>query len=217
MRLLKVGIGLITIVSAFYILPAQAQTARSAKFDCERNKSFQATFDQSNAIVTLDSGVALRMRQVPSGSGIRYVNAGYTLTSKGNAAVIERNGTTLYTNCTTQLSMLPNPTRTVSGSVSYLQRIALPPNAVVVVKLQDVSRMDVAADTIAEQTINTNGRQVPIPFTLTYDPAKINPKGRYAVTASILIDGQLRWRNTTQYPVLTQGAPSQVDVRVNQI
>jgi uncharacterized lipoprotein YbaY len=102
----------------------------------------------------------------------------------------------------------------VTGTVAYLPRIALPPQAVVEVKLLNVSRADAPAITIAEQIISTNGRQVPIPFSLSYDPEAIDPQHRYAVQARILINDRLRWINTTQYPVITQGNPSIVDILV---
>ncbi len=68
--------------------------------------------------------------------------------------------------------MFPNEVQAaVSGTVFYLQRIALPPDASVAVKLVDISKQDVPAVTIAEQKITPRG-QVPIPFELQYDPAK---------------------------------------------
>ncbi len=55
-------------------------------------------------------------------------------------------------------------TATLTGSVTYLQRIALLPDAVIDVQLQDVSKADVAANVIASQTNTTTGENVPIPF-----------------------------------------------------
>jgi len=106
---------------------------------------------------------------------------------------------------------------TVSGAVTYLPRIALPANAVVDVSLVDVSRADAPAITLASQSIITGGRQVPIPFELVYNPEQIDPRFTYAVQARILIDGQLRFISTTQFAVITQGNPSQVEVRVEPV
>ena len=61
------------------------------------------------------------------------------------------------------------------ATVAYRERIALPADAVINVQLLDTSVADVAAQTVAEVLINAEGRQVPVPFTLTYDPAKIVP------------------------------------------
>lgn len=105
----------------------------------------------------------------------------------------------------------------VTGVVTYRQRIALPPNAVVEVKLLDVSRADAPADTIAEQTISTNGQQVPIPFNLPYEASQIQSRNHYAVAARILVDGKLRWISTRRYAVLTFGHPSQVEVMVEPV
>ena len=97
----------------------------------------------------------------------------------------------------------------LNGTVTYLQRIALPPNAIVEVSLQDVSKMDAPAEVIDSVTIPTAGRQVPIPFTLRYDPAQIDERYTYTVSARITVDGVLTWISTTQHPVLTGRAHRQ--------
>lgn len=95
----------------------------------------------------------------------------------------------------------------LTGTVTYLQRIALPSGSVVEVQLQDVSRADAQAQIIASQTITTAGENVPIPFRLSYDPAQIDPRFTYALSARITINGELRWINTESYAVLTHDAP----------
>jgi uncharacterized lipoprotein YbaY len=112
----------------------------------------------------------------------------------------------------------PMNTATVTGNVTYRARIALPANAVVNVQLQDVSRADAAAIVLDDQTIATNGKQVPIPFTLRYNPSQIQPGHSYAVSARILVDGQLQWISTTRNSVITNGNPtSNVTVTVQQV
>ncbi|MDM0035014.1 YbaY family lipoprotein [Variovorax sp. J22P271] len=101
----------------------------------------------------------------------------------------------------------PVPLR-VTGSVAYRERIALDPEAEVVVQLLDVSRMDVAAVVLAEQRIRAGGRQVPFQFELGVDPARIDPRMRYTVSARILQGGQLLFVTDTAHPVLTQGQGS---------
>lgn len=92
---------------------------------------------------------------------------------------------------------------TVSGTVGYMPRIALLPGAEVWVELADVSRADAPAKVIAAQLIIANGRQVPFEFALNYENASIDPRGRYTVSARILVDGTLRWTSDTAYPVIT--------------
>ena len=107
---------------------------------------------------------------------------------------------------------------TLTGTVVYRERIALPPEAVVRVTLEDVSRADAPAVVLAEQTIRPDGRQVPIPFALAFDSAGVDPQGRYVVRAVISdADGRLRWTSDTAHPVLTDDAPSaDVQVRVRR-
>ncbi|GEM_PF-2152776 len=100
----------------------------------------------------------------------------------------------------------------VTGSVTYMAKIALPPGAVVEVKLQDVSRADAPAVTIGEYVITTSGNQVPFPFEIKYNPTAIDPRFTYAVRARITVDGELWFTSDKTYPVITQGNSSTVNV-----
>jgi putative lipoprotein len=105
----------------------------------------------------------------------------------------------------------------VTGTITYRQRIALTPNAVIEVKLIDESRADAPAKTLAEQTIRPAGKQVPIAFELTYDPARIDPRGRYFIQVRILEGTQLRFASTDAYPVITGGNSNKVNVIVKPV
>lgn len=97
----------------------------------------------------------------------------------------------------------------LTGTVSYRERMALRMDAVISVRLSDVSLMDVPSIPIAEQTIPARGKSVPIPYKLSYDPERIQDSNTYAVRAEIRSgDGQLMWTTDTMIPVLTRGAPS---------
>ena len=103
----------------------------------------------------------------------------------------------------------------LTGTVTYRVRRALPDDAVVQVKLVDVSRADAPAPVLAEQEIVTGKKQVPIPFELQYDPTAIDPRFTYAVQARIEIGGQLRFITKQMYGVLTRGYPvTEVEVIV---
>jgi len=108
------------------------------------------------------------------------------------------------------------PMAAVTGNVFYLQRIALPDDAQVRVTLADVSKMDVAAEVIAEQTLY-GPLQVPLPFRLEYDPARIDERMSYAVQARIESGGRLLFVTTEQHPVITRGNPTELEVRVDPI
>ena len=106
---------------------------------------------------------------------------------------------------------------TVTGTVAYRQRIALPPDAVVRLVIEDISRADAPAISVAEEQVPTSGKQVPIPFDVKYDPAALNPSHRYQIRATISSGGKLLFTSTTAYPVLTQGAPERhIEILVQQ-
>ncbi|MBC6698214.1 YbaY family lipoprotein [Hymenobacter puniceus] len=104
------------------------------------------------------------------------------------------------------------PRDTVTGTVTYRERMALPATAVVRVHLLDVSRQDIAATIIDSVTIRPNGDQVPLPFTLTYDPGRIQESNTYIVQARIQVSGQLLFLSDVAYPVITRGNPQQAQV-----
>ena len=86
------------------------------------------------------------------------------------------------------------------------------------VTLQDVSKADAPAELISTQTIATQGAEVPIAYSLKYDPAKIDAKNTYAVRATITEGGKLTWTSTKRYAVLTRGAPvDNVEIIVEQV
>jgi putative lipoprotein len=102
----------------------------------------------------------------------------------------------------------------VTGTVTYLQRMALTPDAIVMVRLEDVSRADAPTQLIGEQDIATEGRQVPVPFEIRYDPKAIDPSHTYAVSAQIVQGERLLFVTDTQHPVITRGNPSTVEILV---
>jgi uncharacterized lipoprotein YbaY len=106
----------------------------------------------------------------------------------------------------------------VTGTVTYLQRSALPPDAVVTVRLSDISKADAPAEVIAEQTIPTQGNQVPFAYILPFDQAQIVDSHTYAVQARIEAGGKLLFINTASYPVITRGNPTEnVEVVVEPV
>ncbi|GAB4161085.1 MAG: hypothetical protein Fur0046_39910 [Cyanobacteria bacterium J069] len=111
----------------------------------------------------------------------------------------------------------PTAQATLSGTVFYLQRSALPPNAILRVQLLNVSRADAPAVVLGEQIIETKGRQVPFSFEILYDPAFIQDNYRYSVQARITVDDRLMFTSTQSYPVITLGHPSSVDIRVDPV
>ncbi len=102
------------------------------------------------------------------------------------------------------------------GSVMYREKIALPPEALVEVTLEDVSKMDVQSTVLATQTLRPEG-QVPVDFRLSYDDAMVDDRGRYSVRAVIRVGEDVLWRSTQSFPALTNDAPETVDVVVERM
>jgi putative lipoprotein len=100
-------------------------------------------------------------------------------------------------------------TANLTGMVTYLQRSALPEDAVVTVQIQDVSRADTPAEIIGKQVLSSPG-QPPIPFEIPYNPTGIEESHRYIVRAEIRDNaGTLLFTTDTAIPVITQNYPTE--------
>ncbi|MCV2360944.1 YbaY family lipoprotein [Paucibacter sp. TC2R-5] len=96
----------------------------------------------------------------------------------------------------------------VQGRASYRERIALPPQAVFTVRIEDVSLADAPAKLMAELSRPLGRSQAALDFKLTVPKTQVDPRHRYALRATIHVDGQLRFTSTQHYPVLND-APAQ--------
>lgn len=93
---------------------------------------------------------------------------------------------------------------TLAGTATYRERMALPPDAVLEVTLEDVSRADAPSTLIASTRIESPGNP-PIRFSLDYDRAKIAAGHRYAVRAKIMHGTELMFTTDTAYPLPAAG------------
>ncbi|HAS63599.1 MAG TPA: lipo-like protein [Vibrio sp.] len=110
---------------------------------------------------------------------------------------------TVLMGCQSESTSQQQMQQSVTGTVAYRERILLPDNAVVIVRLQDISLADAPAKLIAEQAMETKGSQVPFAYSLSYDTDIIKPGHRYAVSARIEVNGKLRFITDTVYSVIT--------------
>ncbi len=106
--------------------------------------------------------------------------------------------------------------KTIEGSVWYRERMMLPPGAAITVTLEDVSRMDVAADILATTTFSPAGGP-PWNFIMEYDPARIDSRHRYAVRARIEVNGQLMFTNTQQIPAFPAAEGEPLEILVSRV
>jgi len=99
----------------------------------------------------------------------------------------------------------------VEGEVLYRERIMLPPGAEVEVQLQDISRADAPA-TVLASVLLTPGGGPPYHFSIEYDQARIDPRMRYALRATISVGDQMMF-SSTDYIDPFSGNPVEVLVR----
>lgn len=100
----------------------------------------------------------------------------------------------------------------VTGQITYRERIALPPTAQIEIQLSDVSLMDAPSRTIAQQSFTADGRQVPFAFSLTVDQRPLDPRHSYAVSARITdASGRLMFITDTRNSVAFDGR-SRIDM-----
>jgi putative lipoprotein len=105
----------------------------------------------------------------------------------------------------------------VSGTVTYQQKIALPADAVLTVRIEDISRADAPSETVGEQLIDTKGTLIPIPFEVAFDPDRIEDNHTYSLRAYIKDgNGRFLFTSDTGVLVITNGNPMQ-NVEVNLI
>lgn len=104
----------------------------------------------------------------------------------------------------------------VTGTVSYRQRVALPDDAVLELSLHETPRGDAPVQRLANVRIVRPG-QVPIRFSIDYDPALVQPQLTYAVRARILWGGRQRFVSNRVYNVITRGAPTHIEMILDMV
>lgn len=111
---------------------------------------------------------------------------------------------------TTRGAAAADPARTlaVSGALSYRARIALPADARAVVELKAGPGDD--GPIVAEQRIDLKGRQVPIPFALAVDRARLPAGATLRLRGAVFIGARAVWVTDStavdaQAPVLDLG------------
>lgn len=101
----------------------------------------------------------------------------------------------------------------VAVSVTYRERILLPPGHRLSVRLEDVSLADAPSRVLAEAGEDLDGRGPPYVVTLSVRETDIDPRHTYAVRAEIRDpEGALRFTTDTRHSVLTHGSGARADI-----
>lgn len=214
-------------------LPISAlATEPAVTYRCDDGSSLKVLFStatdgRTQAMLTLGE-TTLTLPQVPAASGALYRANDIRLHAKGDEAMYEddkgkvrhcKQGDTPPATAATATATKPVVSSfiDISGNVSYLQRIALPPDAVLIVRIQDVSRAGAPARILAEQRIELAGRQVPISFQTTVDRDLIGKRARITAAARIEHGGKLRFISDKSYPVIRNGQAVPVEMTLKQV
>ena len=97
-------------------------------------------------------------------------------------------------------------TSSVTGSITYRERIALTPQAVAIITIVDTTAAPDAGVVIGQQRIDAP-TAVPIDFSVLVDASTIDQTHAYALFATI-VDGTSTWQNPIGEPVITGGPTS---------
>jgi heat shock protein HslJ len=104
----------------------------------------------------------------------------------------------------------------VTGTVTYLQRMALPPDAMIEVSIHNKQLADAPPEmTLLGMTaFAADGNQVPLPYTVVYSPEDVREGDMYSIGATIRDgSGNLMFVSDTMIPVITLGNPT-ADVEI---
>ena len=109
----------------------------------------------------------------------------------------------------------PAAVASVTGTATYRERMALPPGAVFEAVIEDISKADAPSVVLGRTEVTSI--QVPVPFTIAYDPAKLDPRARYSVRTRILVEGRLWFTSDTVHPVLRDAGDTRVEIVMRRV
>lgn len=214
------------------LLPISALAAEPpVTYRCDDGSSLDVLFssaaDGRTQAKLTQGDTTLTLPRVPAASGALYRANDNRLHTKGDEALFEdakgkvrhckQGDTPPATAAATATKPVVSSFIDISGNVSYLQRIALPPDAVLIVRIQDVSRAGAPARVLAEQRIELAGRQVPISFQTTVDRDLIGKRARITAAARIERGGKLLFISDKSYPVIRNGQAVPVEMTLKQV
>jgi putative lipoprotein len=113
-------------------------------------------------------------------------------------------------------SRAPREPARLTGTATYRERIALPAAARLEVQLVDATEGQETTPLVAERLIEAPG-QVPIAFSLDYDPRAIDARRTYALRVRIRVGEDVWFANPFDVRVLTGGNPNQVEVLLDRV
>ena len=192
------------------------------RYTCEGGVTVTVSLADTLAKVVYDNHQYL-MKQTQSADGNRYSDGKLVWWGKGEGGFLQEdtpdgNGKMVAKDCKLDKTAEGSFGGTISGTVSYRQRMALPADAVIHVQLLDMSVWETPPPVVAEEKFTLGNRQVPVPFELKVDPAKIDLKHSYALRARIVVGYDIRFLSEMPAAVkLRDNASPHVDLMLIQM
>lgn len=211
------------LLTALLLPPTALAAGERLAYTCDNGSRFDLDFSPAAdgrpqaSLHFADDTVTLP--QVPAASGALYRAGDIRLHTQGDEAQLEdgqgnrrlcKRGDTPPP---TSAPAAPSSFLDIAGSVAYRSRQALPPDAVLVVRIVDQSR----GLTLAEQRSELAGRQVPIPFAAPIDRDLLGKKSRVVVSARIERRGQPLFVSDRAYPALRDGQPQALAIQLKPV
>ena len=199
-------------------------------YACDNGSRIEISFsaaDDGRPQATLHfADAAITLPQVPAAAGALYRTPTLRLHTqddealfeddKGNARRCQRGATPPASAAAAQPAAVSS-FLDIAGQVSYRVRSALPPEAVLIIRVQDTARAGAPARVLAEQRIRLAGQPVPVGFKTTVDRDLVGKKARVTVAARIENQGKLLFINDKRYPALANGQPLPVEIQLKQV
>ncbi len=185
-------------------------------YACDDGSHVEIAYNQQSAQATLyDADKTIVLPQAPAASGVLYHSGGLDVHTKGDdATIVDGKGKPRICRRGTQppATSLPEPAANgsfinIAGSVTYRARIALPPDATLIIRIQDAAHLDRRTRTLVEQRYDLRGAQVPIPFNATVDHDLFGENTRIIVSARIEAGGRRRFVGAQSYVPPKDGRP----------
>jgi putative lipoprotein len=206
---------LLLILGAGYTCADEARHAYSCDNGSRLDISFSADISGRPQASLHFADADVLLPQVPAASGALYRSGDIRLHTKGDDAIFEDGKGNLRRCARGNVAPAaaqpadppaPQPAASssfidIAGNVTYLARIALPPEAILKVRIQSGQR------TLADQRYELNGAQVPIPFSATVDRDLIGKKAGATVSARIEAGSRLLFASDKPTPATKNGKP----------
>lgn len=215
------GLGTASLLLGACQLNAAVSPGDISQYLCPNGLTLRLSYNEDRSVMRLGiKGRVNTLRQDAANPAL-YSNGHYSATLDGSSLRLQTTGILLPQNCRLQIAAANasagnDHSTPISGSINYRQRRALSPRAVVKIRLEDVTLMDVAAKVIASTTLANPG-QVPIRFTLPYDAGKLEAGHRYELQVRIEENDRLLFINTMSHPVLQTPDATRADVWVEPV